>query len=252
MNTADVNIKIQSFGRYLQVIRKENGISLETVSRETKIRKDVLNHIEREDFEHLPDPAFMRGFLRAYAESIGASSEETLKRYDHRLMVNYNLEKSEAALSKSLKRFWSRLAFSVTALCVLILLSVFTHSRLENHRNPAARPASGNAAGEVKKIESKQIAGPIASTFEDENQESQKPEKYLLQIQAVEETWMKITVDERKPNEYTLNPGDYMELEALTGFNLIIGNAGGVRMKLNQEPLKIPWFSGEVVNLTIP
>ena len=57
---------------------------------------------------------------------------------------------------------------------------------------------------------------------------------------------------QQKPNEYYLNPGDQVELEATLGYNLFIGNAGGIRLLLNSEPIEVPGKSGQVVNLKIP
>ena len=76
-----------SFGRYLQAIRLEKAISLEVVSKETRIRKDMLALIEEENHNKLPDEVFVKGFIRAYAEAIGADGDEAVRRYNSRLQV---------------------------------------------------------------------------------------------------------------------------------------------------------------------
>jgi cytoskeletal protein RodZ len=67
-----------SFGRYLQAIRLEKAISLEVVSKETRIRKDMLALIEEENHNKLPNEVFVKGFIRAYAEAIGADGSEAV------------------------------------------------------------------------------------------------------------------------------------------------------------------------------
>ena len=52
-----------SFGRYLQAIRIDKGLSLDTVSKETRIRLETLLQIEEEDFKKLPAEVFVKGFL---------------------------------------------------------------------------------------------------------------------------------------------------------------------------------------------
>jgi hypothetical protein len=78
------------------------------------------------------------------------------------------------------------------------------------------------------------------------------PEKLLLQVTAVEDTWLKVIMDEKGSTEYNLNSGDQIELEATTGFILLIGNAGGLKLKRNGKPVSIPGKSGEVVTIELP
>jgi cytoskeleton protein RodZ len=73
-----------------------------------------------------------------------------------------------------------------------------------------------------------------------------------LAISAREETWMKIIIDGGKPKEYTLNSGDRLLLEAEVAFNLLIGNAGGVDLRLNDRPVERPGKSGQVITLQLP
>ena len=71
-------------------------------------------------------------------------------------------------------------------------------------------------------------------------------------IDTVEETWMKIVVDNREPKEYNLFPGDQIELEATDSYTLLIGNAGGVKLRLNGKLLDIGGKSGQVTKVTLP
>ena len=77
-------------------------------------------------------------------------------------------------------------------------------------------------------------------------------EKLLLKIMAVEDTWIKIITDDLSPKQYNLKPGDQLDLEASSDFNLLIGNAAGVNLTLNDKIVEVPGKSGEVVNVRIP
>ena len=46
--------------------------------------------------------------------------------------------------------------------------------------------------------------------------------------------------------------GDRLALEAELGYNLLIGNAGGLSLTLNGEPVKVLGRSGQVVTIQIP
>jgi len=245
-----IDKKSLSFGRYLQDIRLTKGISLETVADETMIRIDNLLLIEGENHDKLPDEVFVKGFLRAFAKAIGADGNEAIRRYQMRLKVVQKLAKSEADLKMSAGKFWRRLSFCIGALLCLIILSVFAVSVLEkrssstdllktNIEHPADIENEGKANFEPQYDTEPAIV-------------QSKPEKLILKITAIEETWMKIIIDDQKPNEYFLKPGDQVELEASLGYNLFIGNAGGVRLLLNSESIEVPGKSGQVVNLKIP
>lgn len=71
-------------------------------------------------------------------------------------------------------------------------------------------------------------------------------------MEALEETWIKIIVDNQPAREYTLKSGDRMALEAAEGYNLLIGKAGGIKFFLNDKPIHVPGKNGEVVNLQLP
>ena len=63
---------------------------------------------------------------------------------------------------------------------------------------------------------------------------------------------MKVTIDDQEPIEYTLTPGDRIDLEASSGYKLLIGNAGGITLMLNDQPVRISGSTGQVVNLELP
>lgn len=243
--------KLLSFGRYLQDIRLSKGISLETIAEETRIRIDNLLLIEKEDHEKLPDEVFVKGFLRAFAKAIGADGDEAVRRYQIRLKVIQKLAKSEAALKMPAGKFWRRLLFCIGALLCLIFLSVFGVSVLnKRYSSTELLKTDIEQPADIEK-EGKATFEPQYDT-EPAIVHNNKPEKLILKITAIEETWMKIIIDGRKPNEYYLKTGDQAELEATSGYNLFIGNAGGVRLLLNSKSIEVPGKSGQVVNLKIP
>ena len=247
-----IDKKSLSFGRYLQDIRLSKGISLETVAEETRIRIDNLLLVEGENHDKLPDEVFVKGFLRAFAKAIGADEDEAVRRYQLRLKVVQKLAKSEADLKMPAGKFWRRLLFCFVALLCLIFLSILAVSIFKN--KPSSTELLKTNIEQPTDIENKGKA-----TFEPQYdtepaivQINNKPEKLILKITATEETWMKIIIDDQKPNEYYLKPGDQVELEATLGYNLFIGNAGGIRLLLNSESIDVQGKSGQVVNLKIP
>ena len=149
-------------------------------------------------------------------------------------------------------KFWRRLLFCIGALLCLIVLSVFAVSVLEKRSSSTDLLKTNIEQPADIENEGKATFEPQYDTEPAIVQIDNKPEKLILKITAIEETWMKIIIDSQKPNEYYLKPGDHVELEATLGYNLFIGNAGGVRLLLNSESIEVPGKSGQVVNLKIP
>jgi hypothetical protein len=67
-----------------------------------------------------------------------------------------------------------------------------------------------------------------------------------------ERTWIKIYVDDGDPKEYIFKPGSRHEWKARKGFDLTIGNAGGIDLEFNGEKIENLGAPGQVVRLVFP
>jgi cytoskeletal protein RodZ len=68
-------------GATLRELRERSGVTLEYLSRTTKISVSTLRHIEQNDIDELPSRVFLRGFLTAYAHEVGLSGDDIVQRY---------------------------------------------------------------------------------------------------------------------------------------------------------------------------
>ena len=75
---------------------------------------------------------------------------------------------------------------------------------------------------------------------------------YLLSIHAVKNTWLKVIADDQEVVKYRLKMGDRLDLTAVSRFNILIGNAEGVQLTLNDRPFPVSGKSGQIVNIEIP
>ena len=70
-----------SVGDYLRELRQRRGLSLEEMSRATRVASRYLECLESDRFSALPAPVFTRGFIRAYwcgsTECEGRIKDET-------------------------------------------------------------------------------------------------------------------------------------------------------------------------------
>ncbi|MDO9621248.1 MAG: DUF4115 domain-containing protein [Moraxellaceae bacterium] len=74
-----------SIGNKLREARERKGLSAETVSRETMLTLRYVQALETDDFDALPGTAFVRGYVRRYAELVGLNADELIATFDESL-----------------------------------------------------------------------------------------------------------------------------------------------------------------------
>ncbi len=117
---------MRTVGEILKQARIQQNLEIKRVAQATKIRPVYLKALEKDDFQSLPGPAIVRGFIKNYAEFLGLSSKDVLavfrRDFDERKANKINLD-SEETLGKT-KLFWSPKQTSWLVLTVLILLFI--------------------------------------------------------------------------------------------------------------------------------
>jgi cytoskeletal protein RodZ len=71
-------------GSSLRQARQQRELSVADVERSTRIRAKYLAALEDESFDVLPGPAYVRGFLRTYAEELGLDGNLLVDAYNER------------------------------------------------------------------------------------------------------------------------------------------------------------------------
>jgi cytoskeleton protein RodZ len=72
-------------GSILKQARQRQELDIKTVEERTKIRIKYLRALEDEDWDVLPNPAYTRAFLRAYADLLGLDGEVLVDDYRQRV-----------------------------------------------------------------------------------------------------------------------------------------------------------------------
>jgi flagellar biosynthesis protein FlhG len=85
---ADVEDETGEFdGSKLRRARLRRGIELDQVANVTKVSQANLRHIEEENFDDLPATVYVRGFVMAYARTIGLDPQRVAKSYLERVEI---------------------------------------------------------------------------------------------------------------------------------------------------------------------
>ncbi len=74
--------ELKSIGTIFKEEREKKKVSIEEVSKITKLSKSIILAIENDNFEDLPGGFFNRGILRTYAEFLEIDSKKILEMYE--------------------------------------------------------------------------------------------------------------------------------------------------------------------------
>ncbi len=76
--------QLKEISTHLRQVRQQKSIRIEEISEKTMIRLGVLEALEQERFEELPEPIFLQGFIRRYADALGLDGNA----FSHMLITN--------------------------------------------------------------------------------------------------------------------------------------------------------------------
>lgn len=70
-----------SLGENLKKIREEAGFSLEDLAEKTKIQRKYLEYLENEEFDKLPMPVYVQGFIQKWCRACDVAYEKLLLQF---------------------------------------------------------------------------------------------------------------------------------------------------------------------------
>ena len=122
---------MESIGQYLKRHREERAMSVEEVSRTTRIPVGNLERLENDHFDDLPGEVFVRGFLKAYARAVSIPVDDVLARYTSSRRVAWvtPLPMTSPIQKTQGRRFGVAIAFVVLLILFTLALSIVLKPR---------------------------------------------------------------------------------------------------------------------------
>lgn len=154
----------ESLGQYLRRERESRQISLQELSRTTRISLPFLKALEEDNLDFFSQNEFIPGFLRLYARHLGLDGQEVLQRYEiqseiHRqkkafqhppLFLDFNspIKKAPESIGHPGKRFRQKIIL-VSILFIALGVLLYTHLLPERSRDPETpKPALSRNIGQ--------------------------------------------------------------------------------------------------------
>lgn len=224
-------------GTVLRRAREAAGTSLSQASKATSIWERHLQALELDaPLEEFPAPSYARFFLREYAEFLRLDPEPLLRDFDarHPVVEEPPLEPLPDGRGRRRVLAGALALLSVAALIVIALRQPATE--------PSPRPTLPAGVSPVRVHDSGHV--PLASL------PAPQPEGVHAVLRLTQPCWVEAASDGEVLAASTFQPGEMLVYRADELLELRLGNAGGVRLRVNGERV-VTGNAGEVVSLAI-
>ena len=267
---------MSSVGETLRRERLRRDLSLEQISRETKISARLLDAIENEQFDLLPGGVFAKSFVRQYARTLGLDDEELSAEVQKLIHAQSDLSsyasvppEPEFKVPKIPQWEGSGIHSTSSALpslamvVAVMLVCSGIYALWQRSRRPAPAPPPVHATQTTpappasKPPEPGPVTPAVANTPEtppktDVAQQSTSPAQPAasapgestssaatlhVSLAADEETWVRAWADGKQVLTATLEPNVIKTVDAADQIRIRTGNAGGLQITLNGKPL---------------
>jgi cytoskeletal protein RodZ len=232
-----------SFGEDLRRERELRGVSLREISDNTKIAMRFLEALESDRVDVLPGGLFPRSFVRQYASFVGLDPDRAVADFLAFHGQQPEPEASPRHPPPSGSRSWrspGALFFAAVALVAAFL--VLRRSGEDTERGGAEASAPTPVAATPAVLPTDRVYPPPVTT------PARQPARdtLVLTMTAEQSCWVEVRADGETVINRVLAEGESETLEAQGEIVLSVGNAGGLAIRVNDQPALPLGRSGEV------
>lgn len=255
----------------LKRLREARGLTLKDIFSVTRITVTNLEAIETGNYHLLPEPVYVRTFIKTYAGILETDSKPLLQQYESYLKsrdkINEVPEEDHKELPQKGKKIrnihfllWVVAAIVLFGLIVLIVatdvndvMDLFSARQISSQKIASSPTHERNVPATAPAVSPPPDVTQSGQSPANQGARSQKQgQAFNLKIEAVEKTWIRISADQKQPEQIMLSKGDRVERTARESFIIDIGNAGGILVSFQDKPLPSLGKRGEVTHLKLP
>ncbi len=279
-----------SFGERLRREREKRGVSLEEIAGSTKIGTRSLRALEDDAFDSLPGGIFNKGFVRAYARTLGLDEGQWLADFNaahaEYLAAHGPPPIQPAAEEESEERFSLWPAIAVLAAIGLVGAGWFVWRTQRTPDGDAAtaqvanapttetqssapvtseqsqqtatatsasavtRPAVETPPAAVPRSPEKPKVSGVSSAAELSASRTRTPAPIRLELFAREESWISVLADGKSLGQGVLAAQKHKSIAAQKEVRVKLGNVAGVEVSFNGQPINVDGQPKQVKELT--
>lgn len=245
----DEQEKSQSLFERLKQIRIQKNLDLKTISKKSRIHLKYLKAIESGEIDQIPE-VYDKLFFQTYVSFLDLEDTEQFfaefrsirkqSRPGYSTTIN-NIKTiaSDPEKSSRLNKMYIILPIIILVL-IISIMAINSITVKDNDSEPVKELAVREI---VNKIELKSKAKKDSII-----QQSQLNKKNVsVNIKAIDRTWLRFIKDHADTNEYLLTPGNRLDIQADSLVEFLVGNANGLRFKINSNNVGVLGKPGEVI-----
>ena len=244
-----------SLGATLHATRRRRRISMDRASAETRIRRDYLVAMEKDDFS-FQAPVYVKGFVASYARFLRLDPAPLLAALEEL----HGPTPDEAAVLAEQNAVWAgrRRAFRplllpACALAILTALAFWTNGR-DADRPPASSEVEAPGSSEQEDAsarDDKQRGGgrADAASVADDGERAERVDVDIVAASA--RSWVEVTVDGRIAYSGVLELGETHSVTGEREVRVLLGYPAGVELTVDGVNLGSPGGT-EVLEIALP
>ncbi|QSJ19622.1 helix-turn-helix domain-containing protein [Nostoc sp. UHCC 0702] len=267
LNEAQVE-QLKEISKYLLQVRQEKSIRLEEVAAKTHIRLAFLKALEAGQFEELPEPVYVQGFIRRYADVLGLDGTALANTFTINIIPLY----TNSSTNNDSKKLDIKPNIHIPLFVPYIVLLVFACIGLIYVLNPKliveslAKQQNRVSLSKQKTAPSPVLSSPTvpsvvqqpnsAPTPKQETVPSPAPSQSTVNqnvevtLELQDRSWVRVKLDGKTEFEGDLKKGERRTWTAKKQLAVRSGNAGAVLISVNKQPATPLGEQGTVKEVT--
>lgn len=287
-NTAETAIAARGPGTQLREAREALGLTQADICRQLHLESKIVTAIEADDYRNLPPRTFVIGYLRNYARQVNLPAEAIIADYE-RLGFTPQPVRLDATRDKKPEHRSDkavRITSYLLALVVIVLLAVWWQYQENTEPQSQPQPLESARPGELHE-EPAPLAvvpapavpsAPVVSPETTAGQATTEPTQFAqaaskplaedvnkpappavsldsatVQLRFESDSWVEINDANGKRLFFaTGKAGEVKTLKGPAPFDVVLGNAPGVKIEYNGSPFDLkPYTRGTSASFTL-
>lgn len=234
-----------NFGERLKRERELREVSMDELTKATRISTRFLEALENEDWKKLPGGVFGHGFVRAIARYLGLNEEALLSEYDS-ARAEHTPSSSSSKPEERIPSPPKWLPFAAVGVVLLLVLGLIFGVSYAWHRFSAYRAKKKSAATSLPV----QAQSPNSAASAQSAEQSIPKGTLDLSISTSAATRVRLFADDKLLLDAELPAGETRHFSANRQFEVSAGDSSAVLLELNgraMPPLGAPGAYGRMV-----
>lgn len=225
--------KLAEMGAQLRELREKQAITLEEMVVLTKIPRRLLQAIEAGHLEDLPEPIYIQGLIRQFADALDLNGVE--------FASNFPLGSQPVSIPPTEKNYSIGLLRPVHLYLLYIFLIVSAVSSLSQVLNGSNNLSHNNSRSSTETVFQSEPNQPNSQQSTDLQPVSDNlnrinnNQSVQIGVTLKETSWIRVVADGKTEFEGILPQGTYRTWKAQEQLTVKTNNAGSVLMSVNQQ-----------------